>query len=59
MAAYRNKFAHKNEVMRFRQDQYYEQVMSPSMHKDFQINHFINQREEQLKKDQEVKAKAE
>lgn len=33
--------------------------MSPTMHKDYQINHFINQREEQLKREQEMKERAE
>lgn len=59
MAAYRERLEAKGEVIKARQGNYQEMVMSPAMHKDFQINHMINQRSDQYIKDQEVKARAE
>eukprot|EP00347_Sterkiella_histriomuscorum_P018534 403345147 len=48
---YRNQFVKKEEIMKNRQQQYQEQVMSPQMHKDFLINHTINKREQDYNQD--------
>ena len=59
MNEYRNKFERKNEVMRNRQVEYEEKVMSPSMHKDFLQTEFIKNNVEQYNREQEMRAKAE
>ncbi|TNV82891.1 hypothetical protein FGO68_gene2685 [Halteria grandinella] len=59
MAAYRNQFVHKDELMRQRQGQYQQQVMSPAMQKDMMLDQVISARNEQYLREQEAKERQE
>lgn len=59
IAAYRSKLAQKEETIRFRQGQFQAQVMSPEMQREMHIDQVINARNEQFKREQDMKERSE